>query len=158
MEPGCGPTDGGEEPNVETTGATGTNGSGADGARAAEFRAEISGLDIKTPVDADERRWLLAGIVLVVVGIVLILGGYLGASGTRDVDLQMPYLISGGFLGLAVVVIGAALFVRYSLSRYLRFWLVRSIIEERAQTDRQVEAIDRLAESLSRSSTNANTF
>jgi hypothetical protein len=131
-----------------------TPGQGSDGAagRAADFRDEIAGMGIKTPVDADERRWLIAGLVLVVVGLVLIIAGYIGASGTVNVGLQMPYLISGGFLGLAVVVVGVGLFVRYSLSRYLRFWLVRSIMEERALADRQIEALERLGDRITESS------
>ena len=38
---------------------------------------------------------------------------------------------------------GAALFVRYSMARYLRFWLVRLVHESRANTDRIVDAIER---------------
>ncbi len=112
--------------------------------RAIEFRDEIAGMQISAPVDADERRFLVAGMALVGIGIVLILAGYWGASGTPIPAKQTPYLISGGLLGLAVVVAGAALFVRYSLSRYLRFWLVRSIYEQRTQTDREVEVLERL--------------
>lgn len=116
-------------------------------------------MSIKTPVDADERRWLIAGILLVVVGIVLILSGWFFAGGEVRVERQIPYVLSGGVLGLALVVVGSGLFVRYSLSRYLRFWLVRSIVEERAQTDRQIEALERIAASLgTRASSDAATF
>jgi hypothetical protein len=38
-----------------------------------------------------------------------------------------------------------ALFVRYSLARYLRFWLIRSSYEERANADRIVAAIEHAA-------------
>jgi len=116
--------------------------------RSIEFNDEIAGMQIRTPVDADERRWLLAGLGLIGVGAVLIVGGWFGASGTAYEAAQMPYLISGGVLGLAVVVVGAALFVRYSLSRYLRFWLVRSLYEQRVQTDRQVEVLERVEQLL----------
>jgi hypothetical protein len=46
-------------------------------------------------------------------------------------------------MGLALIIAGAALFVRYSLARYLRFWLIRLTYESRANTDRIVEAIER---------------
>ncbi len=126
------------------------NGGGASSAtpRSIEFNDEIAGMQIRTPVDADERRWLLAGLGLIGVGVVLIIGGWFGASGTAYEAAQMPYLISGGVFGLAVVVVGAALFVRYSLSRYLRFWLVRSLYEQRVQTDRQVEVLERVEQLL----------
>ena len=41
-----------------------------------------------------------------------------------------------------VVAVGAVgLFVRASLTRYFRYWLVRLVYEDRANTDRIVEAI-----------------
>ena len=43
------------------------------------------------------------------------------------------------------MIVGAALFIRYSLGRYLRFWMIRLIHEQRAQTDRVVEALDRMS-------------
>ncbi len=61
----------------------------------------------------------------------LIVIGYIGASGTTEFSSQVPYLISGGLLGLGLIVVGAALFLRYSLARFMRFWLLRLIYEER---------------------------
>jgi hypothetical protein len=109
--------------------------------RIEEFKNEIASLELKTPADANERWFLLGGIVSMAVGFALIIFGYIGASGTVAVGLQMPYLISGGLLGLGFIVLGAALFVRFSLSRYLRFWLIREIYEQRAQNDRLVESL-----------------
>jgi hypothetical protein len=54
-------------------------------------------------------------------------------------------MAQGSFLGLALIIAGAALFVRYSLARYLRFWLIRLTYESRANTDRVVDAIERAA-------------
>ena len=116
--------------------------------RIEQFREDIAGLEVKTPADANERWFLLGGIALMVFGFVVILGGYWGASGTALVAEQIPYVISGGLLGLAFIVAGGALFVRYSLSRYLRFWLIREIYEQRAQTDRVVESLGNVEELL----------
>lgn len=112
--------------------------------RIEQFKQELAEVNVKTPVDHGERTYLIAGMVVAVVGLAVILVGWWGASGTAIVAEQIPYLISGGVFGLGLVVIGGALFVRYSLTRYLRFWVIRSIYEERAQADRQVEAIERL--------------
>ena len=119
-----------------------------------QFRAEVADLDIKTPADTSERNYLVVGIVLLVIGLVLIIAGYWGASGTALLAEQIPYVLSGGFLGVGVMVVGAALFVRYSLSRYLRYWLIRTIYEERAQTDQVVDSLGRI-EALLRESTRA---
>lgn len=62
-------------------------------------------------------------IALAVVGLgLLVIGfGWYGISGrgaqingTTDVRAQLPYLVSGGFLGLAIVVLGAALLVAHT--------------------------------------------
>ncbi len=110
-----------------------------------EFDAELARLRARATPPTNEQRLLWAGIALMPVGLVLVVVGWYGASGTTDFDAQVPYLLSGGVLGLGLVVVGATLFLRYSLARYLRFWLLRLIYEERASGDRHVEAVDRLA-------------
>jgi hypothetical protein len=59
---------------------------------------------------------------------------------------EIPYVVSGGIFGLALVFIGAALFARYSVARLLRFWLARVVADSQLQTDRLVEAIEHLAQ------------
>jgi hypothetical protein len=118
--------------------------------RADEFEAELARLRVRRSSPDTERRLVLAGAVLMPVGIVLVIIGWFGASGTTDFSSQIPYLLSGGLLGLALTVVGAALFLRYSLARYLRFWLLRLIFEERSTSDRNVDALDRLGELLVR--------
>lgn len=125
-------------------------------ARIDEFRTEVADLNIKTPADSGERTYLLVGIVLMVVGVVLILAGYWGASGTGLLAEQIPYVLSGGFLGVGVMIVGAAMFVRYSLSRYLRYWLIRTIYEDRAQSDKVVESLGNI-EALLRESNRARS-
>ena len=49
-------------------------------------------------------------------------------------------------LGVALVasaVVGAALFLRYSIAGFLRFWLARLIYEQKAQTDRLLGGSDK---------------
>ncbi len=116
--------------------------------RLAEFQSEVERLHIKGSSPTTEQRFLTAGIVMMPLGIALVLIGWFGASGTTDFTAQVPYLISGGVLGLAVSVVGAALFLRYSLARYFRYWLMRLIYEERSSTDREVDALGRIEKLL----------
>jgi hypothetical protein len=116
--------------------------------RLEEFQAELARLRSRGSTTSTEQRLLLAGTVLMPLGLVLVLVGYLGASGTTELSSQVPYLISGGLLGLGCTVVGAALFLRYSLGRYLRFWLLRMIYEEHTTADRQVDALERLGDQL----------
>ena len=50
-----------------------------------------------------------------------------GQSDTRDVISSVILAL----LGVSVTVLGAALFLRYSVARFLRFWLLRLIYEQR---------------------------
>ena len=113
-------------------------------ARIDEFRSEIDGLKLKGSSGEGEKRLLVIGIVLVAVGIGLaVLGAVqVGSSGGSPAD-QRAFMAQGSFMGLALIIAGAALFVRYSLARYLRFWLIRMTYESRANTDRVVDAIER---------------
>lgn len=90
----------------------------------------VGGLAV--PTAKEDRRNQAIGAVLVLAGLVLIGSGWWGASGTRDVSEQIPYLISGGVLGLALVIAGSALLVAQGLRSFLRFWLLRLIAEQRA--------------------------
>ena len=56
----------------------------------------------------------LLGILYCLVGAVLIFLGWNGAASYDRVSAQMPYLVSGGFGGLALVVLGSALIVTQS--------------------------------------------
>jgi hypothetical protein len=109
--------------------------------RVEEFTREIAAMGIRTP-EAERERWaLIGGVVAMVLGLLMIIGGWWGASGTTVIVEAVSYLISGGVLGLGLIVIGAALFVRYSSTRYLRYWLIRMIYEDQANADRVVEAV-----------------
>jgi hypothetical protein len=112
------------------------------------FAAGVHTLAVPNPSERLEHRLYLAGFVLPVAGVVVIGLGWWGASGTKYVYQEIPYLISGGIFGLALVFIGAALFARYSVARLLRFWLARLVAEEQLQADRVVGAIERVTEAL----------
>ena len=57
----------------------------------------------------------LLGYVIALVGFLVIGLGYNGIAGSLlDVRAQLPYLISGGFLGLAIVVFGVGLIINAS--------------------------------------------
>ena len=56
----------------------------------------------------------LLGILYCLVGALLIFLGWNGAASYDRVSAQMPYLVSGGLGGLALVVLGSALIVTHS--------------------------------------------
>src|SRR5438309_1374705 len=81
--------------------------------------------------------WMLyVGGTLMPLGALLIVLGWLGASRTPFVFEQTPYLISGGILGLALVIGGG--FV------YFGYWQSLRIRESRRQNDELTAAVGRL--------------
>ena len=106
-------------------------------------RLEAGVADLHVPEASSDSEALLMklGIALPVLGVVLILVAWWNASGTKYVADQMPMLISGGLLGLALIMVGIGLFLRFSIARILRFWLARLVVEQQAQTDRIVDAL-----------------
>jgi hypothetical protein len=113
--------------------------------RAEEFLAAVYALQIPSQTVRRERRLFAAGIVIVLAGFAAIGLGWYGASGTKYVYQEIPYVVSGGIF-VALVVLGAALFARYSAARLLRFWLARIVADQQLQTDRVVQAIAALTE------------
>lgn len=51
------------------------------------------------------------GVLLCLIGFVLMFLGWNGAASQPFVPAQFPYLISGGVIGLGVVVVGAAMII-----------------------------------------------
>lgn len=111
--------------------------------RITEFREEIAQMRLSGSSAVSERRLLVLGVVAVLAGLALaVFGGIMVTNTTENVAAnQRAYLATGTLLGIALVIAGAALFIRYSMARYLRFWLVRLVHESRTNTDRIVDAI-----------------
>ena len=111
-----------------------------EGTRLDELREEVSRLKLRRE-GATSERWLLwLGAALAVAGVVLLVGAYSSSHGTRDPLVQQDDVILA-LLGVSLAVIGSAVWLRHSLTRYFRYWLTRMLHEQRAQTDRVVEAV-----------------
>jgi multisubunit Na+/H+ antiporter MnhG subunit len=95
-----------------------------------------------------ERVLLVLAGILAPTGLGLVLLGWLGASRTPNLFEQIPYLISGGLLGLGFVFLGSFF--------YFAHWLTELVKEHRAQSAAVVEAIGRLEEVIARSATTSS--
>ena len=103
--------------------------------RVQQFRADIAEMRIKGPVTRRDAFGLRLGVGLVVVGVAMTILSSLSSRATT-IDLNQRDDIVTALAGTAATVVGGALFLRYSLGKFLRFWLSRLIYEQRAQTDR----------------------
>jgi len=96
--------------------------------RADRFARELAGLKISDPAKGHPRLWQNAGVALMVAGIALGVIGYLVSQRTGDA-LTASTAINMAIGGLILAVVGSAVFLRYSLTGFLRFWLARQSFE-----------------------------
>jgi hypothetical protein len=91
------------------------------------------------------ERWLaIAGGVLMPLGVLLVLAGWYGASHTTRLFEEIPYLISGGMLGIAFAAIGASLYFGYWLTRLVGH--AREIVDGLARIEQRLDAASPAAE------------
>jgi len=85
------------------------------------------------------ERWLaIAGGVLMPLGVILVIIGWYGAAHTSRLFEEIPYLISGGLLGIVLSTIGAALYFGYWLTRLVAG--ERQIVEVLARMEAKLDA------------------
>jgi peptidoglycan/LPS O-acetylase OafA/YrhL len=128
--------------------SSGSTGESTTSDRVEQFLAGVYALQVPSQTERRERRMYGAAIVIACAGFAVIGLGWWGASGTKYVYQEIPYVISGGIFGVALVLVGVILFARYSAARLLRFWLARLVADQQVQTDRVIDAITALAEAI----------
>jgi hypothetical protein len=111
-----------------------------DSPRRRELSDELAGMKLKSGSAEPERRLLAAGIIIGVVGIVLAISGWISSNNTNN-TLNQNTDVSMGIAGLTLAFVGGLIWLRHSLTRYTRYFLARMIFEDRAQTDRIIDAI-----------------
>jgi hypothetical protein len=90
----------------------------------------------------EERILMVLGGIIAPLGIIVVLFGWWGASQTPYVFEQLPYLISGGLLGVALVFLGAFF--------YFTHWVTQLVKEHRVQSVAMLEALQRLQDQVAR--------
>ncbi|HUR13775.1 MAG TPA: hypothetical protein VM097_04700 [Mycobacteriales bacterium] len=103
--------------------------------RQERLAVQVSGLRGRRGLSSD--RWMLVvGGTLLPLGVMLVLLGWWGASHTVFVFEQVPYLLSGGVLGLALVIAGGFL--------YFAYWLTLMVRESRLGRAELADALGRV--------------
>lgn len=87
-----------------------------------------------------ETFFLVAGALLLPIGIIVIIVGWYGAAHTFHAYEQTDYLISGGLLGLGLVFIGGFL--------YFGYWMTRQIRTSTASNQQLLNALGRIEAQL----------
>jgi len=107
----------------------------------AELAGRVRGLRTRAASGRFDRGMLVAGGVLLPLGILLVVLGWLGTSHTVLVFEQIPYMVSGGLLGLALVFAGG--FV------YFAYWQTLLVREARTHNRELIATLTRIEDLLS---------
>ncbi|MBK5307994.1 MAG: hypothetical protein JJD92_15015 [Frankiaceae bacterium] len=105
-------------------------------ARQERLAGRVSRLRTRTGTGNLDRWLLLLGGVLIPLGFLLVVMGWIGASRTPYLFEQIPYMISGGLLGIALVFAGG--FV------YFAYWQTLLVRESRTAREDLQAALSRL--------------
>lgn len=96
--------------------------------RADRFTRELAQLKIPDPAAGRHDLWLRLGLILMVAGPVLGVASYFLSHNTSDALVQRDAIVLA-IVGVAVAVVGSAVFLRYSLTGFLRFWMARQAFD-----------------------------
>jgi len=108
--------------------------------RVTQFRAEVADMRVRDPSTGTDRLLARLGAAALVGGVGCGVVAWFISHGTRN-PLQQRDAIVLGLLGVTLAVVGAALWVKASLSSFLRLWLARLSYEQQARSDRVAEAL-----------------
>jgi hypothetical protein len=107
--------------------------------RIERLKSDAAELNVKKGAGRD-GIWQAVGAVAMVAGVAVAFMAYqMSLSKDDQRDIQSLQILAIAMLALAVV--GAAVFLRYSMARFLRFWLLRQLYEGQAHVDQVVAAM-----------------
>jgi hypothetical protein len=100
------------------------------GATQRDLSTELGKLRASNNSGPMDGKVSVLGVLLAIVGLVIILISFMQSRGYSDIRDQMDALILSLF-GIALVIVGSTLYVRSSMTRFLRYWLLRMVYEQR---------------------------
>lgn len=103
-------------------------------ARQRRLHATIDRARISAGKVDPERLLFVIGAILIPLGLLLIGVAWKGTANTGAVFEQVPFLVSGGLGGLALVILGGFL--------YFAWWHTRGLREAREQARQQLEVAE----------------
>jgi hypothetical protein len=108
--------------------------------RLAQFEDEVSKLKVTGGGANPERLGAQWGIGLTIVGFVVAIIAWFSAKDSADVNTILRSQIIA-VIGIGISVVGIVIWARNSLTRYLRYWIIRLVYEQREQTEQLVKAL-----------------
>jgi len=106
--------------------------------RLAQFEDEVTKLKVTGGGANPERTAERFGIGLIVFGFVVAFISWWSAfnAGSFE-DIHRAAIFAA--IGIGISLVGAIVWLRNSMTRYLRYWIIRLVYEQREQTDRLLD-------------------
>ena len=123
--------------------ATGSDVSDKASSRQAALVNAIARIRVRTRAIKIEQILLVLGGVAMPAGILVIIVGWYGAAHTFRTYAQLDYLISGGLLGLALVIFGGFCYFGYWLTR-----MVQLLRTNQTQDRQSLDTLERISAQL----------
>ena len=120
----------------EPTGADGT----MSPSRLAQFEDEVAKLKVTGGGANPERLGSQWGIGLTILGFVIAIISWWSAKDNANAITALRANIFA-FIGIGLSLVGIIIWVRNSLTRYMRYWIIRLVYEQREQTDALIRAL-----------------
>ncbi|MEY2432892.1 MAG: hypothetical protein QOC92_2617 [Acidimicrobiaceae bacterium] len=111
----------------------------------ASLAERLTALRRRTGFVVTDRTLLTVGSILMPLGLVLVLLGWYGASHTARVFEQIPYMVSGGLLGIVLVIAGGFCYFGFFLARLLA--TSREMLDSLLRLEERFESVGLSAES-----------
>jgi hypothetical protein len=108
--------------------------------RLAQFQDEVAKLKVTGGGANPERLGAQWGIGLTIVGFVVAIVAYWSALDSKSTNTQLRSQIIA-IIGVGLALVGIVIWVRNSITRYLRYWIIRLVYEQREQTDALIKAL-----------------
>ncbi|MDQ1434461.1 MAG: hypothetical protein QOF59_1277, partial [Actinomycetota bacterium] len=111
--------------------------------RLSEFEAEVAKLKVTGGGANPERLGSQWGIGLTILGFVIAIISWWSALDAKGDNAAVSALRAEifGFIGVGVAIVGIVIWARNSITRYLRYWIIRLVYEQREQTEQLVQAL-----------------
>jgi hypothetical protein len=108
--------------------------------RLGQFQDEVAKLKVTGGGANPERLGAQWGIGLTIVGFVVAIVAYWSALDSKSTNTQLRSQIIA-IIGIGLALVGIVIWVRNSITRYLRYWIIRLVYEQREQTDALIKAL-----------------
>jgi len=108
-----------------------------------QFKADVASMRVREASLARENAMRIVGCLLMIAGVALSIYGVIaslnaevvknGFENPSGIAEQRDALVQS-LLGVALCIVGATLFLRYSFGQFLRYWMARMVFEQQRKT------------------------